>query len=304
MFDKLSVSSGSYLLSWHLEEESGNDRRGLVVQHRQTFLYPSGAVCVWIWVFEHVFFHLHRKPLIFLPFRPCFFFVVVVFRSYWDITKSFLGCLPGTSVELYNHSLRAETVILILGCPSLRSVCFSPCVLCQVLAPLWFSVPPPDGTEAPALHQVSVCARSLCTPHLCLQEQVWEVCFMLESPSVCLCMHTGLRQRNVLHFWLNRSSLIAELFMCVCLCVSGPTRTSTSSLVQSCCVVMLMCLGVCQTQQPRRLQLESNPRFSSSSHTCWIQRRRRRASSTNTGGRYLAHSDTSRVNLHSGQLDL
>lgn len=66
-------------------------------------------------------------------------------------------------------------------------------------------------------------------------------------------------------------------------------KTSTGSLVQSCCVVMATCLGVCQKLQQRRLQQESNQPFSSLSHTCWIQRRRRRVSSMNTGGRYPSH---------------
>ncbi|XP_075947644.1 carbohydrate sulfotransferase 12-like isoform X4 [Anarhichas minor] len=66
---------------------------------------------------------------------------------------------------------------------------------------------------------------------------------------------------------------------------TGPTRTSTSSLALSCCVVMLTCQAVCQRQRRRRLQRESSRHFSSLSHTCWMQRPRGRVSSTNTGGR-------------------
>lgn len=70
------------------------------------------------------------------------------------------------------------------------------------------------------------------------------------------------------------------------LCVfPDQTRTSTSSLVPSCCVVTVTSRRVCLKRQRRRSLLESNLRFSSLSATCWTLRRRRRISSMNTGDR-------------------
>lgn len=70
------------------------------------------------------------------------------------------------------------------------------CSVChQVLAPLWFIVPPPDGSQAPALHQVSVCTRPFCSPYLSLQEQIWKVCIYKEA-SVWLCMFSEAEHRS------------------------------------------------------------------------------------------------------------
>lgn len=99
-----------------------------------------------------------------------------------------------------------------------------------------------------------------------------------------------LRLSIVPHFPLNSSPLVLKLIKCVCSCLKGPMRTSTGSLVPSWCVGMVMCLAACQRLQRRRLQQESNQRFSTLSHTCWIQRPRRRISLMNTGGRCLSHT--------------
>lgn len=166
------------------------------------------------------------------------------------------------------------------------------CVVWQVLASLRFSLPPPDGAQAPALHQVSVCTRPFRASHLSLQEQVCKVCVCVSGRTdrgwVCDC---SARRSSALYFGLNSGSLILEFIKHVRLCVSkGPMRTSTGSLVQSWCVAMVMCLAVCPRRRRRHLQRESNRHLSSSSDTCWIQRLRWRASSTNTGGRCLIHT--------------
>lgn len=106
---------------------------------------------------------------------------------------------------------------------------------------------------------------------------------------VCTCACT-LRLSIVPHFSLNSSPLVLKLIKCVCFCLKGPMRTSTGSLVPSWCVGMVMCLAACQRRQRRHLQQESNQRFSTLSHTYWIQRLRGRISLMNTGGRCLSHT--------------
>lgn len=147
-------------------------------------------------------------------------------------------------------------------------------------------------------------SSSSTTPSFCLYETLSCVSSQPSGTSlqgVCVCVSgrtdrgwvcdCSARRSSALYFGLNSGSLILEFIKHVRLCVSkGPMRTSTGSLVQSWCVAMVMCLAVCPRRRRRHLQRESNRHLSSSSDTCWIQRLRWRASSTNTGGRCLIHT--------------
>lgn len=94
--------------------------------------------------------------------------------------------------------------------------------------------------------------------------------FISQSARECVCS---------MHWFVNSCN--------ICICVNeGPMRTSTGSLVRKYCASTVTCLVGCQRRRQRRLQLELNPLFSSSSPTSWIQEPRAKESSMNTGGRY------------------